>query len=86
MVTRSAYMGFVATANRTANGRAIATIRRLRGLSQSDLAAALDMSDSWMAAVEKGRVRPTRSKLDELARALYCEVEAISFATEVAAS
>ena len=37
------------------------------------------MSDSWMAAVETNRLRVTGQKLEDLAKALYVEVDEISY-------
>ncbi|HEY8473639.1 MAG TPA: helix-turn-helix domain-containing protein [Natronosporangium sp.] len=52
-------------------GRQVATIRKLRGLTQSGLAARLHRSESWVTKVERGERRvDSVSVLAELARAL----------------
>ena len=59
------------------NGRAIAAIRSLRGITQGQLAATLGRSKSWVAAVETGRIQCSERTLEEVAKALYTETDAI---------
>lgn len=52
-------------------------IRLRRGLTQTDLAAKLGVTQSVVAMWERGAVMPAASKLPELADALNCSIDAL---------
>jgi transcriptional regulator with XRE-family HTH domain len=51
-------------------GKQIQKIRESKGLSQQDLAAKCNFEKSNMSRLETGRVNPTLSTLDKVAKAL----------------
>ncbi|GII52994.1 hypothetical protein Pth03_13830 [Planotetraspora thailandica] len=56
-------------------GRAVRQMREDRGWSQSELAAAADMTQSAVARFEAGGTVPTLPVLERLARALDAELQ-----------
>lgn len=58
-------------------GRRLAAIREHRTMSQAELAAAIEVTRGTIWRYEHGHVRIKPSRLDELARALHCQVEHI---------
>jgi|GEM_PF-1495775 len=64
------------------------TIRRFRkraGLSQAQVAAALQISPSAYSALERGITNMSRTRLQKIARILNCSTEEILAAAEVPA-
>ncbi len=55
-------------------GENIVRIRKLKNLKQVDLAAGLDMEDSSLRRIEKGRVNSTILMLRKISEALDVEV------------
>ena len=51
-------------------GKQIQKLRELKGLSQQDLAAKCNFEKSNMSRLEAGRVNPTLSTLEQVAKAL----------------
>ena len=51
-------------------GKQIQKIRELQGISQQDLAAKCNFEKSNMSRLEAGRVNPTLSTLEKIAKAL----------------
>ena len=51
-------------------GQQIQKLRELKGLSQQDLAAKCNFEKSNMSRLEAGRVNPTLSTLEKVAKAL----------------
>jgi transcriptional regulator with XRE-family HTH domain len=61
-------------------GKQIQKLRESRGLSQQDLAAKCNFEKSNMSRLETGRVNPTLSTLEKVAKALDVSlVELFSF-------
>jgi transcriptional regulator with XRE-family HTH domain len=61
-------------------GQQIQKLRETRGLSQQDLAAKCNFEKSNMSRLEAGRVNPTLSTLEKVAKALEVSlVELFSF-------
>jgi transcriptional regulator with XRE-family HTH domain len=61
-------------------GKQIQKLRESRGLSQQDLAAKCNFEKSNMSRLEAGRVNPTLSTLEKVAKALDVSlVELFSF-------
>lgn len=58
-------------------GKQIQKLRVLKGVSQQDIAAKCNFEKSNMSRLEAGRVNPTLSTLEKVAKAL--EVELIEF-------
>lgn len=58
-------------------GKQIQKLRVLKGVSQQDIAAKCNFEKSNMSRLEAGRVNPTLSALEKVAKAL--EVELIEF-------
>ena len=58
-------------------GKQIQKLRELKGLSQQDLAAKCNFEKSNMSRLEAGRVNPTLSSLEKVAKAL--EVTLVEF-------
>ena len=55
-------------------GRRIKTLRMSRGVSQSDLATAIDMSQTNLSNVESGRTASTVQVLIKISRVLNCKL------------
>lgn len=55
-------------------GHRIQRLRELKGLSQQDLAAKCNFEKSNMSRLEAGRVNPTLSTIDKVAKALEIPV------------
>lgn len=55
-------------------GRNIAARRKELGISQKELAARLDITQDAMNRIERGRMAPKMSRLDDIAKALQCPV------------
>ena len=55
-------------------GRRIKTLRMMRGVSQLDLAAAIDMSQTNLSNVESGRTASTVQVLIKISRVLNCKM------------
>ena len=61
-------------------GKQIQKIRELKGLSQQDLAAKCNFEKSNMSRLEAGKINPTLSTLEKVAKALDVSlVELFSF-------
>jgi transcriptional regulator with XRE-family HTH domain len=57
-------------------GRRIRRVRKERGMTQTELARALNVADAQVSRWETGRVVPQRRNLEALAAALGVQVEA----------
>ena len=55
-------------------GRRIKTLRMMKGVSQLDLAAAIDMSQTNLSNVESGRTASTVQVLIKISRVLNCRM------------
>lgn len=55
----------------------LATLRKLAGMKQVDLAAALGVSQSTVGMWEIGASYPTADKLPVIARLLHCSIDAL---------
>ena len=55
-------------------GRRIKSLRMMRGVSQSDLATAIDMSQTNLSNVESGRTASTVQVLIKISRVLNCKL------------
>ncbi|MFF2480616.1 helix-turn-helix domain-containing protein [Paenibacillus sp. NPDC058071] len=58
-------------------GENIRTLRKLRGLSQEQLALRAEINASYMGQVERGEKSPTIDVLGKIAGALQCPLEQI---------
>jgi transcriptional regulator with XRE-family HTH domain len=68
-------------------GRRVAAFRKLRGLTQSGLAARLHRSESWVTKIERGERRiDSLSVLDELSRALAVPLDHLTGHSDVSAA
>lgn len=52
-------------------------LRRQRGITQAELAAKMNVTQSVIAMWERGMTMPTASKLPELANILGCSIDAL---------
>ena len=55
-------------------GRRIKSLRMMKGVSQSDLATAIDMSQTNLSNVESGRTASTVQVLIKISRVLNCKL------------
>jgi transcriptional regulator with XRE-family HTH domain len=55
--------------------RTIQKIRKARQITQEELAARLNVSQSWLARIETGREIPNLKRLQQIARALQVKVK-----------
>ena len=55
-------------------GRRIKSLRMMKGVSQSDLAVAIDMSQTNLSNVESGRTASTVQVLIKISRVLNCKL------------
>jgi transcriptional regulator with XRE-family HTH domain len=62
---------------RTSLGRTLSSIRKLRGLTQAELAERLSVSQPIIARWENGKARPNEGSLTRIAEALGTTVEAL---------
>lgn len=56
-------------------GRNIANYRKLKGLTQAELAKVAKMSEGYLAAIEEGRRKPKIKTLARIAKCLDLELE-----------
>jgi transcriptional regulator with XRE-family HTH domain len=56
-------------------GKKIAESRKIKGYSQTDLGAIIDMEKSNLSAIENGRQNPSSLTLKKIADALDCNVK-----------
>lgn len=59
-------------------GRAIRQLRTERGLSQEQLAAEADLSQTWISHLESGRINPQWSTARRLATALSVPLDELA--------
>lgn len=55
-------------------GKNIAARRRVLGISQKELAAKLDITQDALNRMEKGKIAPKMSRLENIANCLQCPV------------
>ena len=56
-------------------GELIAKLRKKKGWTQKDLANSVNLSKSYIAAIEEGRIRPKVKALALIAKCLGVELE-----------
>ncbi len=56
-------------------GRRIRSLRKLRGLTQEQLAASADVSGKYLSEVERGETNVTVLILDKLAQGLHVDIQ-----------
>lgn len=63
--------------SRESFGRGLAALRKSRGLTQAQLAEAIDVSTQFVTAIETGKKAPSFDSIDRLARVLGTDAAAI---------